>query len=106
MEPMSFSTAWVVGGAFIGVFLTVAGWFVSAIVKGFSEKRKSTDNAISDLRDAHQGLEVRIARDYISVETFRLFEQRLVDTLRDLGSKVDTLLSRNNETPRRRNGDK
>ena len=102
---MNFGTAWVVGAALIGMFLTILSWFISAIVKSMSEKRKGTDAAIDDLRESHNKLEISVAKDYISVETFRLFEQRLVDTLKALGVKVDTLLSRPVVDNRRRSGD-
>lgn len=90
---MDIQTLWTVGTFFCGIIVTIAIWIGKSILAGSKAARDETNQRIEALAKSHNELDIKVARDYISVETFRLFEARILEAINALSGKFEGFLN-------------
>jgi len=88
---MDVATLWAVGTFFVSAIMTGIGWALKGWRDNANRSRDETKVAIDSLKTAHNALELKVANDYISVATFRHFEDRVVKTIDALGEKFEAM---------------
>ena len=99
MAGFDAGTAWMVASALIGIMVTIFGWLFSYFWRSAKARNETIFSKIdkndADIDAVNKELgafKVRVAEKYISSDRFNTLEKNMLDAIRELGKKVDTLV--------------